>query len=62
LFLSFSVFFFLLQKELIALGLCNSIGSLFQTFSISCSLSRSLVQEGTGGKTQVCILQASKNW
>uniref|UniRef100_A0A8C2QJI6 Solute carrier family 26, member 5 n=1 Tax=Cricetulus griseus TaxID=10029 RepID=A0A8C2QJI6_CRIGR len=44
------------NQELIALGICNSIGSLFQTFSISCSLSRSLVQEGTGGKTQVCLL------
>ncbi|XP_058153099.1 prestin isoform X2 [Dasypus novemcinctus] len=43
------------NQELIALGLCNSIGSLFQTFSISCSLSRSLVQEGTGGKTQAVL-------
>ncbi|KAB0400459.1 hypothetical protein E2I00_006452, partial [Balaenoptera physalus] len=48
------------NQELIALGLCNSIGSLFQTFSISCSLSRSLVQEGTGGKTQVRMQLASK--
>uniref|UniRef100_H0WYW6 Solute carrier family 26 member 5 n=1 Tax=Otolemur garnettii TaxID=30611 RepID=H0WYW6_OTOGA len=47
------------EKELIALGLCNSIGSLFQTFSISCSLSRSLVQEGTGGKTQLAGCLAS---
>lgn len=52
---------FHMEKELIALGLCNSIGSLFQTFSISCSLSRSLVQEGTGGKTQVCIQVASED-
>ncbi|ERE86989.1 prestin isoform 1 [Cricetulus griseus] len=44
------------NQELIALGICNSIGSLFQTFSISCSLSRSLVQEGTGGKTQTIWL------
>lgn len=50
-----------MEKELIALGLCNSIGSLFQTFSISCSLSRSLVQEGTGGKTQVRIQLASED-
>uniref|UniRef100_A0A8D0VSI0 STAS domain-containing protein n=1 Tax=Sus scrofa TaxID=9823 RepID=A0A8D0VSI0_PIG len=47
------------NQELIALGLCNSIGSLFQTFSISCSLSRSLVQEGTGGKTQLAGCLAS---
>ncbi|XP_019510654.1 PREDICTED: prestin [Hipposideros armiger] len=51
------------NQELIALGLCNSTGSLFQTFAISCSLSRSLVQEGTGGKTQstVAVLQNVKN-
>uniref|UniRef100_A0A8D0GXY2 Solute carrier family 26 member 5 n=1 Tax=Sphenodon punctatus TaxID=8508 RepID=A0A8D0GXY2_SPHPU len=41
------------NQELIALGICNSVGSFFQTFSITCSMSRSLVQESTGGKTQV---------
>lgn len=40
-------------KELIALGLSNSIGGVFQCFAISCSMSRSMVQESTGGKTQV---------
>uniref|UniRef100_A0A8C5DSN4 SLC26A/SulP transporter domain-containing protein n=1 Tax=Gouania willdenowi TaxID=441366 RepID=A0A8C5DSN4_GOUWI len=41
------------NQELIALGLCNFISSFFQTFAITCSMSRSLVQESTGGKTQV---------
>lgn len=41
------------NQELIALGLSNSIGSIFQCFAVSCSMSRSLVQESTGGKTQV---------
>ncbi|CAM2098587.1 unnamed protein product [Caretta caretta] len=41
------------NQELIALGICNSAGSFFQTFSITCSMSRSLVQESTGGKTQI---------
>ncbi|XP_042323190.1 prestin isoform X3 [Sceloporus undulatus] len=41
------------NQELIALGICNSTGSFFQTFAITCSMSRSLVQEGTGGKTQI---------
>ncbi|XP_054845112.1 prestin [Eublepharis macularius] len=41
------------NQELIALGICNSVGSFFQTFAITCSMSRSLVQESTGGKTQV---------
>uniref|UniRef100_A0A3B4GMG8 Solute carrier family 26 member 5 n=1 Tax=Pundamilia nyererei TaxID=303518 RepID=A0A3B4GMG8_9CICH len=39
-------------QELIALGLCNFISSFFQTFAVTCSMSRSLVQESTGGKTQ----------
>lgn len=43
---------FVLQ-ELIALGLCNFISSFFQSFAVTCSMSRSLVQESTGGKTQV---------
>ncbi|XP_029362821.1 solute carrier family 26 member 6 [Echeneis naucrates] len=41
------------NQELIALGLSNSIGGFFQCFAISCSMSRTMVQESTGGKTQV---------
>ncbi|XP_017266745.1 solute carrier family 26 member 6 [Kryptolebias marmoratus] len=41
------------NQELIALGLSNSIGGFFQCFAISCSMSRSLVQESSGGRTQV---------
>ncbi|NXO19755.1 S26A5 protein, partial [Cisticola juncidis] len=47
------------NQELIALGICNSVGSFFQTFSITCSMSRSLVQESTGGRTQVAGTLAS---
>ncbi|XP_057711296.1 prestin isoform X2 [Corythoichthys intestinalis] len=47
------------NQELIALGLCNFISSFFQTFTITCSMSRSLVQESTGGKTQVAGLLGS---
>ncbi|CAL8242611.1 unnamed protein product [Merluccius merluccius] len=47
------------NQELLALGLCNFVSSFFQTFAISCSMSRSLVQESTGGKTQVAGLLAS---
>ncbi|KAI5610330.1 solute carrier family 26 member 6 [Silurus asotus] len=42
-----------LLAELIALGLSNSIGAMFQCFAISCSMSRSMVQISAGGKTQV---------
>ncbi|RXM32304.1 Prestin [Acipenser ruthenus] len=47
------------NQELIALGLCNFSGSFFQTFAVTCSMSRSLVQESTGGKTQIAGLLAS---
>uniref|UniRef100_A0AAV2IV73 SLC26A/SulP transporter domain-containing protein n=1 Tax=Knipowitschia caucasica TaxID=637954 RepID=A0AAV2IV73_KNICA len=41
------------NQELLAYGLCNFISSFFRTFAVTCSMSRSLVQESTGGKTQV---------
>ncbi|XP_062248254.1 solute carrier family 26 member 6 [Platichthys flesus] len=41
------------NQELIALGLSNSIGGMFQCITVSCSMSRSMVQESTGGKSQV---------
>ncbi|XP_071900708.1 solute carrier family 26 member 6 isoform X2 [Anas platyrhynchos] len=41
------------NQELIALGLSNFLGGFFECFAISCSMSRSLVQEGTGGNSQV---------
>uniref|UniRef100_A0A2K6N563 Solute carrier family 26 member 6 n=1 Tax=Rhinopithecus bieti TaxID=61621 RepID=A0A2K6N563_RHIBE len=41
------------NQELVALGLSNLIGGIFQCFPVSCSMSRSLVQESTGGNSQV---------
>ncbi|KAK9953810.1 hypothetical protein ABG768_015935 [Culter alburnus] len=41
------------NQELVALGFSNVIGGFFQCYSVTSSLSRSLVQESTGGKTQV---------
>ncbi len=35
-----------------ALGLSNTVGGFFQCFSVCPSMSRSLIQESTGGKTQ----------
>lgn len=46
-------------QELIALGLCNFLGGFFQCFAISCSMSRSLVQESTGGNSQVGLGSAA---
>uniref|UniRef100_A0A3Q2XLK8 Solute carrier family 26 member 6 n=1 Tax=Hippocampus comes TaxID=109280 RepID=A0A3Q2XLK8_HIPCM len=47
------------NQELVALGLSNTIGGCFQCYSVTSSLSRSLVQESTGGKTQVAGLISS---
>lgn len=47
------------NQELFALGLCNFASSFFQTFVITSSMSRSLVQESTGGKTQIAGLLGS---
>ncbi|XP_021573275.1 solute carrier family 26 member 6 [Carlito syrichta] len=41
------------NQELVALGFSNLIGGIFQCFPVSCSMSRSLVQESAGGNTQV---------
>uniref|UniRef100_A0AAQ4NQ07 Solute carrier family 26 member 6, like 1 n=1 Tax=Gasterosteus aculeatus aculeatus TaxID=481459 RepID=A0AAQ4NQ07_GASAC len=41
------------NQELVALGLSNAVGGFFQCFSVCSSMSRSLIQETTGGKTQV---------
>lgn len=47
------------NQELIALGLCNFISSFFHTFAVTASMSRSLVQESTGGHTEIAGLLAS---
>uniref|UniRef100_A0A673KCK6 Solute carrier family 26 member 6-like n=1 Tax=Sinocyclocheilus rhinocerous TaxID=307959 RepID=A0A673KCK6_9TELE len=44
------------NQELVALGLSNTIGGFFQCYSVTSSMSRSLVQESTGGKTQLVWL------
>ncbi|KAL4640738.1 prestin-like [Arapaima gigas] len=47
------------NQELIALGMCNFVSSFFHCFTITSSMSRSLVQESTGGKTQIAGVLAS---
>eukprot|EP00731_Ephydatia_muelleri_P022025 Em0014g616a len=41
------------NQELLAYGLTNIIGSLFSSFNVGSSISRSQVQVGTKGKTQI---------
>ncbi|KAM3617418.1 uncharacterized protein V6R79_005903 [Siganus canaliculatus] len=45
-----------LGQELLALGLCNTIGAAFQCFAVSCSFSRSMVQDSIGVKSQMAGL------
>ncbi|XP_063444496.1 prestin-like isoform X1 [Mytilus trossulus] len=47
------------NQELIAYAACNIVSSFFSAFVSSASLSRSLVQENVGGKTQVVGLVSS---
>uniref|UniRef100_A0A8C4RQC2 Solute carrier family 26 member 5 n=1 Tax=Erpetoichthys calabaricus TaxID=27687 RepID=A0A8C4RQC2_ERPCA len=44
------------NQELIALGLCNCAGSFFHTFAVTCSMSRSLVQEIAGLLSSLVVL------
>ena len=44
-----------LWQELLAYGITNSISSMFNSFVSTASLSRSIVQETSGGKTQVLV-------
>ncbi|KAM3621339.1 uncharacterized protein V6R79_009799 [Siganus canaliculatus] len=41
------------NQELVALGLSNAVGGFFQCYAVCPSMSRSLIQETTGGKTQM---------
>ncbi|XP_061760412.1 solute carrier family 26 member 6-like [Nerophis ophidion] len=47
------------NQELVALGFSNTVGGCFQCYSVTGSMSRSLIQESTGGKTQVAGLISS---
>ncbi|CAB1336053.1 unnamed protein product, partial [Coregonus sp. 'balchen'] len=46
---------FAVAIELVALGLSNTVGGFFQCYSVTSSMSRSLIQESTGGKTQAVL-------
>ncbi|XP_025912363.1 testis anion transporter 1 isoform X1 [Apteryx rowi] len=41
------------NQELIAVVLCNISSSFFKSFAVSCALSGTVIQEKTGGKTQL---------
>lgn len=44
------------NQELFALGMANCISSCFSCYPLACSLSRSVIQEQTGGVTQLASL------
>ncbi|NXA27388.1 S26A8 protein, partial [Ibidorhyncha struthersii] len=41
------------NQELIAVGLCNIFSSFFKSFVVSCAISGTVIQEKTGGRTQL---------
>ncbi|NXT19446.1 S26A8 protein, partial [Syrrhaptes paradoxus] len=41
------------NQDLLAVGLCNICSSFFKSFVVSCSISGTVIQEKTGGKTQL---------
>ncbi|XP_076448615.1 prestin-like [Babylonia areolata] len=47
------------NQELVALGMANVLGPLFSSFCCSVSLSRSMVQDDVGGRTQITSLISS---
>ncbi|EAL41032.3 AGAP010389-PA, partial [Anopheles gambiae str. PEST] len=47
------------NQELVALGFTNIVGSIFSCIPTACSLSRSLIQHQTGGKTQIAAVFSS---
>ncbi|XP_020497985.2 solute carrier family 26 member 6, like 1 [Labrus bergylta] len=47
------------NQELVALGLSNTVGGFFQCYAVCPSMSRSLIQETTGGKTQMASVAST---
>lgn len=47
------------NQELLALGLSNIVGCVFSCLPTSCALSRSLIQDQAGGKTQITSIVSS---
>uniref|UniRef100_A0A1B0GQJ9 Uncharacterized protein n=1 Tax=Phlebotomus papatasi TaxID=29031 RepID=A0A1B0GQJ9_PHLPP len=47
------------NQELIAMSVSNAVGSLYACIPTACSLSRSLIQEQTGGNTQIASVIAA---
>uniref|UniRef100_A0A672NP69 Solute carrier family 26 member 3 n=1 Tax=Sinocyclocheilus grahami TaxID=75366 RepID=A0A672NP69_SINGR len=46
------------NQELIAFGVSNMFGASFRSFAASTALSRTAIQESTGGKTQMIVIVA----
>ncbi|XP_062834372.1 testis anion transporter 1 isoform X3 [Anolis carolinensis] len=43
-------------QDLMAIGLCNIFSSFFKSFVVSCAISTTVIQEKSGGKTQLAAL------
>ena len=49
-------------QELIAVGLCNICSAFFRSFAVSCAISGTVIQEKTGGRTQVSWAKITMDW
>ncbi|XP_031464501.1 testis anion transporter 1 isoform X3 [Phasianus colchicus] len=47
------------SQELIAVGLSNICSSFFRSFAVSCAISGTVIQEKTGGRTQIAALMGA---
>ncbi|XP_078487753.1 prestin-like [Ciona intestinalis] len=47
------------NQEILALGVCNTIPAFLSSFAVAASLSRTAIQESTGGKTQLVAILSS---
>lgn len=47
------------SQELIAVGLCNICSAFFRSFAVSCAISGTVIQEKTGGRTQIAALMGA---
>nr|CAB3266192.1 solute carrier family 26 member 10-like [Phallusia mammillata] len=47
------------NQEIFALGICNTIPAFLSSFAVAASLSRTAIQESTGGKTQLVSILSS---
>ena len=44
-------------QDLIAIGLCNVVSSFFRSYVFTGAVARTIIQDKTGGRQQVCAIE-----